>query len=94
MTSFKRASLAGSDELFRATRPTVVESDVITEVIDRQVVADPTRPVRLSALEVELLLEAIQAAKYPEQRRSKMPLDKFERLDELKGKLQDVYAAD
>jgi hypothetical protein len=72
----------------------VVESDVITEVIDRQVVADPTRPVRLSALEVELLLEAIQAAKYPEQRRSKMPLDKFERLDELKGKLQDVYAAD
>jgi hypothetical protein len=94
MTSFKRASLAGSDELFRATRPTVVESDVITEVIDRQVVADPTRPVRLSASEVELLLEAIQAAKYPEQRRSKMPLDKFERLDELKGKLQDVYAAD
>jgi hypothetical protein len=94
MTTFKRASLAGSDELFRATRPTVVESDVITEVIDRQVVQDPTRPVRLSEAEVGLLLEAIQAAKYPEQRRSKLPLERFERLDELKAKLQDVYAAD
>jgi hypothetical protein len=94
MTTFKRASLAGSDELFRATRPTVVERDVITEVIDRQVVHDPTRPVRLTEAEVELLLEAIQAAKYPEQRRSKLPLERFERLDELKAKLQDVYAAD
>jgi hypothetical protein len=91
MSSFKRASLAGSEELFRPTRPTVVEDDVITEVVDRPVVADPVRPVSLSEPEVELLLDAIQAAKYPDQRRSKLPLEKFERLDGLKAKLQDVY---
>ena len=37
MTTFKRASLGGSEELFRPTRPQVVTDtdDVIREAVDR-----------------------------------------------------------
>jgi hypothetical protein len=92
VSTFKRATLEGSEELFRPTRPVLVEADVISEVIDRPAPAPTTRPVSLSEDEVGLLLDAIQAAKYPEQRRAKPSLDRFERLDDLKAKLQDVYS--
>lgn len=91
MSSFKRASLAGSEELFRPTRPTVVDDDVITEVVDRAPPVQDHRLVGLTQTEIELLLESIQAAKYPEQRRGKPALEKFERLDDLKARLQEVY---
>jgi hypothetical protein len=92
MTKFKRVTLAGSEELFRATaRPRVVEdeavvdhlADVITEV-------EQGRRVRVSFTpdEVELLLEAIHAAKYPERARRPLPLEKFERFDALRDRLQ------
>jgi hypothetical protein len=62
MPNFKRASLVGSEELFRPTRPE----------------------------ELELLLEAVQVAKYPDRARAKPQLDKFDALDALRQKIQAV----
>jgi hypothetical protein len=92
MSKFKRASLAGSEELFRATsRPRVVEedepvvevSDAIAEVVDHA----NQQGLSLSPDDIDLLLEAIQAAKYPE-RAKRLPLEKFERYDALRDRLQ------
>ena len=47
------------------------------------------KTVHLSPEEVDLMLEAIQVAKYPDRPRPKPSLDKHERLDRLRGKLQD-----
>ena len=91
MSKFKRVSLAGSEELFRPTRPHVVEEtdETISEFVDRP--HKDQRPRRLLSLtpdEIDLLLEAIQVAKYPERARGKLPLDKFERYDALRDRLQ------
>ena len=93
MSKFKRASLAGSEELFRPTRPKVLEDtdDVITEAVERRpepVEREHVNHLDVTDAELQLLLEAIQTAKYPEQRRAKPSLDKFQRLDSLKEKLQ------
>jgi hypothetical protein len=91
MSKFKRVSLAGSEELFRPTRPTVVEDtdEVISEVLDRAPQGPrPYRTLSFTADELQLLLEAVQLAKYPDRPRPKPPLEKFERLDALRGRLQ------
>lgn len=93
MSKFKRVSLAGSEELFRPTRPTVVDDptdDVITEAVQRPAPREDVHLNRLALTDAELrlLLEAIQAAKYPDQKRTKPSLDKFQQLDSLKEKLQ------
>jgi len=92
MTTFKRASLAGSEELFRPTRPQVVTDtdDVIREAVDRpsKVKEVVFRTLHFTPEEIELVLEAIQVAKYPDRPRPKPSLDKHERLDRLRGKLQ------
>ena len=94
MSNFKRATFVGSEELFRPTRPTVLDDtdDVISEAVDRKPPEpQPQQPlIRLAVTEAELklLLEAIQVAKYPEQNRPKPSLDRFQRLDSLKEKLQ------
>jgi hypothetical protein len=91
MSKFKRVSLAGSEELFRPTRPHVVEEtdETISDLVDRpHTQRPPHRLISLSQAEIELLLEAIQAAKYPERARGKLPLDKFERYDALRDRLQ------
>jgi len=86
---FKRVSLLGSEELFRPTKPDVVETeDTIAEVVERRPVDKHYRTVQLTAEEIELLLEAIQTAKYPERQRSKPSLDRHERFDALRDKLQ------
>jgi len=88
---FKRVSLVGSEELFRPTRPNSEETDeVISEVVDRKPppVDRHLMTLHLSPEEVELMLEAIQVAKYPDRPRPKPSLDKHERLDRLRGKLQ------
>ena len=91
MSKFKRASL-GSEELFRQTaRPRVVEDEVTVEVTDAitEVVEHGNqRRVSLTAEEIELLLEAIHAAKYPERAKRPLPLEKFERYDALRDRLQ------
>jgi hypothetical protein len=46
------------------------------------------RLLSLTPEEIELLIEAVQLAKYPDKPRPKPSLDKFERLDLLKVKLQ------
>jgi hypothetical protein len=92
MSKFKRASLAGSEELFRPTaRPRVVEeepadhlTDAITEVVDHS----RQHRVSLTPEEIDLLLEAIHAAKYPERAKRPLPLEKFERYDALRDRLQ------
>jgi hypothetical protein len=92
MPTFKRVSLAGSEELFRPTRPQVVTDtdDVIREAVDRH---DKVKEVVLRTLhftpeEIELLLESVQTAKYPDRPRSKPALDKFDSLDALRIKIQ------
>ena len=92
MPTFKRVSLAGSEELFRPTRPQVVtDTDgVIRGAVDRQVPVREVihRTLHFTAEEIELLLEAIQIAKYPDRPRAKPGLDKFDSLDALRVKVQ------
>jgi hypothetical protein len=95
MTSFKRASLVGSEDLFRPTRPQVVSDtdDVIRETVDRP--STKPKEVVLKTLnftpeELELLLEAIQIAKYPDRARAKPALDKFDYYDALRVKISGV----
>ena len=92
MTTFKRISLAGSEELFRPTRPQVVTDtdDVIREAVDRpsKVKEVIYRTLHFTSEEIELLLEAIQTAKYPDRPRAKPALDKFDSLDALRIKVQ------
>lgn len=92
MPTFKRASLGGSEDLFRPTRPTVVNDtdDVIKDAVDRPVPSEPVvyRSLSFTTEEIELLIDAIQTAKYPERARSKPALDKFDALDALRLKIQ------
>ena len=94
MPNFKRVSLAGSEELFRPTRPQVVEStdEVIKETVDRpgrmkQVVL---KTINFTPEEIELLVDAVQIAKYPDRPRAKPPLDRFDELDALRQKIQAI----
>jgi len=91
MPTFKRVSLAGSEELFRPTRPQVVTDDVIREAVDRPDVKLKEvvyRTLNFTPEEIELLLEAIQIAKYPDRPRAKPALDKFDSLDALRLRVQ------
>lgn len=92
MTTFKRVSLAGSEELFRPTRPQVVTDtdDVIREAVDRpaKVKEIVYTTLHFTPDEIELMLEAIQTAKYPDRARAKPALDKFDLLDALRLKVQ------
>ena len=94
MPNFKRVSLVGSEELFRPTRPQVVADtdDVIKETVDRpgKVKEIVLKTMNFTPEEIELLLEAVQTAKYPDRPRPKPPLDKFDALDALRLKIQAV----
>lgn len=97
MTTFKRVSLAGSEELFRPTRPQVVSDtdDVIREAVDRPAKVKEVvyRTLQFTEEEIALLLEAIQTAKYPDRARAKPALDKFDYLDALRVKIQGESGA-
>src|SRR4051794_22072526 len=93
MSNFKRVSLIGSEDLFRPTRPQVVtDTDVvIKDAVDRP--ATRVKEVVQKALhftpdEIELLVDAVQTAKYPDRVRAKPALDKFDSLDALRQKIQ------
>ena len=94
MPNFKRVSLVGSEDLFRPTRPQVVADtdDVIKETVDRpgRPKEVPLKTMNFTPDEIELLLEAVQIAKYPDRARPKQPLDKFDALDALRLKIQAV----
>ena len=94
MPNFKRVSLVGSEELFRPTRPQVITDtdDVIRETVDRpsRVKEVVYKTMNFTPEELDLLLEAVQIAKYPERARAKPPLDKFDSLDALRLKIQAV----
>lgn len=95
MSKFKRVSLAGSEELFRPTvRPRVVEEDP-PETPDPVEEPTPEAPqdagqagIGLAPEDIDLLLEAIHVAKYPERAKRPLPLEKFERYDALRDRLQ------
>ena len=93
MSKFKRVSLVGSEELFRPTRPEVVaETDeAIAEVLDRKPTEKLLRTLHFTPDEIDLLLESVQTAKYPDKARTPS-LDKFERLDAIRDKLQGTEA--
>ena len=95
MPNFKRASLVGSEELFRPTRPQVVADtdDVIKDTVERssgKVKEIVFKTMNFTPEEIELLLDAVQTAKYPDRPRPKPPLDKFDALDALRLKIQAV----
>ena len=94
MTTFKRVTLGGSEELFRPTRPQIVTDDVIREAVDRPAKVREVvfRTLHFTPEEIELLLEAIQTAKYPDRPRAKPALDKFDSLDALRIKVQGETA--
>ncbi len=95
MPHFKRVSLVGSEDLFRPTRPQVVTDtdDVIKDAVDRppQVKEAPMKSLSFTQDEVELLLDAVQTAKYPDRARAKPPLDRFDALDALRLKIQEIH---
>jgi hypothetical protein len=92
MTTFKRASLAGSEDLFRPTRPQIVTDtdEVIREAVDRPAKVKEVvfRTLHFTPEEIDLLLESIQTAKYPDRARAQPALDKFDSLDALRIKVQ------
>jgi len=63
---------------------------VIRETVDRRekVKEVVLRTLQFTPEEIELLLEAIQTAKYPDRVRAKPALDKFDSLDALRVKVQ------
>ena len=83
MPNFKRASPVGSEELFRPTRPQVVSDtdDVIKETVDRPGRAKEVvlKTLNFTQEEIELLLDAVQLAKYPDRPRPKPALDRLTR---------------
>jgi len=95
LPNFKRVSLVGSEELFRPTRPEVVSDtdDVIKGAVDtpggrpKEVVL---KTLNFTPEEIELLLDAVQIAKYPDRARAKPALDRFDSLDALRQKIQAV----
>lgn len=92
MPTFKRVSLVGSEELFRPTRPEVVSDtdDVIKETVDRpgtRVKEVVYKTLNFTPEEIELLLDAVQTAKYPDRARAKPALDKFDALDAIRQKI-------
>ena len=97
MPNFKRVSLVGSEELFRPTRPQVITNtdDVIRDAVDRptQVKEVVLKTMNFTPEEIELVLEAVQVAKYPDRPRPKPALDKFDALDALRLKIQAVRDA-
>ena len=94
MPTFKRVALVGSEDLFRPTRPEVVTDtdDVIKETVDRPGRAKEVvlKTLNFTPEEIELLVEAVQIAKYPDRARAKPALDRFDSLDGLRQKIQSV----
>ena len=82
--------------MFRPTRPQVVSDtdDVIREAVDRheKVKEIVLRTLHFTPEEIDLLLEAVQTAKYPDRVRAKPALDKFDSLDALRVKIQGEIA--
>lgn len=98
MGKFKRASLEGSEELFRPTRPPQERrewrqpDEPIDDIVEpRPAVEQRLKAVRLTTDEIELLIQAIQVAKYPERvKTQKIPLYEHERYDAVRAKLQNA----
>lgn len=98
MTSFRRAQLRGSEELFRPTRPGE-SSDTAVATPPAPVSEAPAtatavhhegRLVRLTDEEIALLSDALQRLKFPTSARpavTKPSVAEFERLEELRQKL-------
>src|SRR5256714_9907320 len=94
MPNCRRVSLGGSEELVRPTRPEAVSDhdDVVKDTVDRRsyVKEVVVKTLNFTLEEIELLLDAVQIAKYPDRARAKPALDRFDTLDGLRQKIQAV----
>ena len=95
MKGFRRAQLRGSDELFRSTDEPPVQQEVIAVDVPAAVGTVPAAPahdqrsVRLSHGEIELLADALQHLKFPQQHGARPSMERFEQLEGLRQKLLD-----
>jgi hypothetical protein len=66
--------------------------DVIRDTVDRRgsVKEEVLTTLNFTPEEIELLLDAVQIAKYPDRARAKPALDRFDSLDALRQKIQAV----
>ncbi len=98
MKGFRRAQLRGSDELFRSTDAGVAEQEVLAVRLPPQMAPVPASPapdqrsVRLTDSEIELLADAVQHLKFPQQggghlASSRPSMERFEQLEALRQKL-------
>ncbi|MHB8717620.1 MAG: hypothetical protein ACYDAC_01840 [Candidatus Dormibacteria bacterium] len=93
MKGFRRAQLRGSDELFRATDGGTAEQEPLSVEVPEAVhpvpaAPDPTqRSVRLSAADIELLADAVQHLKFPQQSGARPSMERFEQLETLRQRL-------
>lgn len=94
MPGFRRAQIRGSDELFRSTddpapiteQATLVEVPEVIHPVPTAPAPD-LRSVRLTAAELDLLVEALQHLKFPGKTSARPSMDDFERLEELRQRL-------
>jgi hypothetical protein len=89
-SSFRRAHLRGSEELFRPTQgPGPGGSAVADQVTDAPPPARAEgRLLRLTEEEISQIADALQRLKFPGQARlSKPSIAEFEQLEELRQKL-------
>ena len=97
MKGFRRATLSGSDELFRKSQGNPEEAPTTTQVKDvpkEELLHAPeiNKPgghlVRLSDEEVLALADAIQKMKFPQKSGGNNPtMDEYEWLEELRQRL-------
>lgn len=93
MKGFRRAQLRGSEELFRPTDDSGNQEELAVEVpatVRPVVPAAPPpeqRTVRLTDSEIQILADAVQHLKFPQQPGPRPSVERFERLEDLRQKL-------
>lgn len=94
MKGFRRAQLRGSEELFRPTddggnRQAEIPVEVPATVHPVVPSAPPPeqRTVRLSDSEIQILADAVQHLKFPQQSGPRPSVERFEQLEDLRQKL-------
>lgn len=77
--------MEGSEELFRPTAPEYVQ-----EAAAEAQLGPRFHHLYLTREELDLLLEAVQVARYPDKIRPVQPLTTFDRLADLRLKLEEA----
>lgn len=93
-SGFRRAQLRGSEELFRETTDDLISSVPAAQqpVLEAMSVVPNapehgSRSIRLSAIDIEILADALQYLKFPNKAPARPSVDEFENLEELRQRL-------